>query len=484
MISKQRFHRGPLLDFIYKFIERAGSQIVSLFITIVLARIISVEDYGAIEIILVFISICQIFVQNGLNAALIQKHDSSVMDFSSAFYLNLLVASALYFLLFVSAPAIEAFYSIPCLSNYLRICALILFPNSYNSIQNAYMSRYYMFNKQMICNLVACIFSGIIGVLAALKGLGIWAYITYQMVSSVLTPAFSMLFVSWRPGKIDSLKRIVPIYKFGISILVAGFLETIYNNVSSLIIGKKFTTTSLAYYSKGKQFPQTLINIVNGSLQTISLPYLSRQQKDIFKIKEMVRKLVKVGGFAIFPIMFGLAAVSRSLIIVLLTDKWLESAWYLKLACFMNLGIPIYSATSQAMNAIGRSDVYLRIEMLKKLINIISIVIAVIVFRSIDAILLGQIIVVPINVTIGMIPCKKYIGYKSKELLVDVYIPLLFSAGMYIIVTLVPELALSTFVLLFIQIAAGITFYCIVNVVFKNKNSKLALSMMKDIFAK
>lgn len=469
---------NPALNLVFKIVERAGFQAISLIVTIVLARIIDVKDYGAIELILVLVSLCQVFVQTGLNSALIQKKDAEAMDFSAAFYLNVSVALLLYLFLFFLAPFIEDFYEIKDFGNYLRVCALIILPASYNSIQNAYIAKNLMFNKQMICCILAVSLSGGIGIILVYQGFGVWAYIAYQIASAIFTPLFSKSFVNWRPGRIDSYRRVIPIYKFGIKVLGANLLETLYNDISSLIIGKKYSSSDLAYYGKGKQFPQAIINIFNGSLSTVAFPYFSTAQDNVLKIKQMSRITIRASTFIAFPAMFGLAGIANTLIRFLLTEKWLTAAPYLQLMCVTYLVMPIYTTNVQAMNAIGRSDIHLKVETIKKLISILALAVSIIFFQSVYAIIIGQIVVIPITVFISMYPSQKILGYKITELIKDIVFPLTTSTIMYVTIHLIDSIKMYTFFKLIIEISVGLILYLGINAITCNENYSIAKSYL------
>lgn len=475
---------SPLGNFLYKAVERAGAQIVSLIVTIELARIIGTDECGAVELILVLVSLCQVFVQVGLNSALVQKKDVQDMDFSAVFYANLFVGILLYSVLFFTAPLVESFYNIESLGTYLRICGLIIIPSSYNSIQNAYMAKNYMFNKQMICCLLASIFSGIVGITLAVLGFGIWSYVLYQITSAITTPLFCKIVVPWHPGRIDTIKRVFPLYRYGIKILGANLMETLYNDISSLVIGKKFTSSDLAYYGKGKQFPQAISNIFNGSLTTVSFPYFSEAQDDFERTKNMTRITVRVASFVIFPILLGLAAVSRPLVITLLKEKWLDSIPYLRMMCIVYISIPIYTINSQAINAIGRSDIHLKVEILKKVINIGALVISIVCFDSVNAIIISQIVTMPIVLMISFYPLRKIFQYRFREMLADIFPPLIISIIMYIAICMFDHLNISSLIILVMEVIIGVLIYVICNVVTKNKNYLIAKEYLKKLLAR
>lgn len=470
---------SPVFNFIYKFLERAGSQFISIIVTIVLARLLEVSDFGAIEIVIVIVSICQIFVQSGLNSALIQKKDTNQQDFSVTFYVNTAIAAFLYIILFMLSPFIENFYEIEGLKNYIRVTGLVLFPCSMMSIQYALLARSFQFQKQLICSVTSMILGAIVGVIMAYNGYGVWSFVFYQIVTYWSSPIIAFFVVKWLPTHVDSFKRIIPLFKYGVRILVASFIDNIYNDISSLIIGKKFTPSQLALYGKGKQFPQALITSVNGSIQSVAFPYLAKHQDSTNEMKDRLRSLIQMSSFVVFPIMFGLMACAKPFVLTVLTDKWIDAVPYLQLMCIVFVAWPIFTANAWVLNAIGRSDLYLKTELIKKSINLLSLIVCVVFFDSVTAIIIGQIVVIPINVAVNMVVNKRVIGYSIKELLSDIIYPLVFSAIMGIVIYMFQNIS-NFYVALIVQVLVGVGIYLIVNVVSKNSNYMLFVSLVKD----
>lgn len=473
--------KSPVSNFLFKFLERIAGQLISIIVTIILARLLEVEVFGSIEIILVIVSLCQIFVQSGLNTALIQKKDCTDEDFSLTFYLNVAVSIILYCLIFTLAPLIESFYNIHDLSTYLRYSALVLVPCSITSIQNAYLAKRLQFEKQMICSVMGTLLGGILGVVLAYKGFGIWSFIAYQLGVYTITPIISFIYVRWYPKKVHDYMRLKPIILFGVRIFSANILETIYNDVSGLIIGKVFSPTALALYGKGKQFPQALITSINGSIQAVSFPYMAKRQDCLIEIKDMLRRLIQISSFVVFPVVLGLLAVSKPFVIILLTSKWIDCVLYMQLMCIVFLSWPIMTANSWALNAIGRSDLYLKIEIYKKLLNALTLLSSIIVFRSVTAVLLGQIIVMPLNIYLNARVNKKMINYKILELIRDI-MPSLFAAGVMCAILLVLQLLINNmYILLSLQVITGIVVYIISNLLIKNSALDSCMQMIKSV---
>lgn len=477
--------KSTVFNFFFKFFERSGTQIISLIITIILARILDVETYGIIEIILIFVTISQIFVQNGLNAALIQRNDIKEQDFTASLCVNLGMAATLYLIIFIAAPFIEEMYGLEGITLYLRVLGLVLFPNAYNSIQNAFMQRNFMFRTQMTAVLTATVLGGVLGVYLAYKGFGVWAYVMYQLLISVLTPLFASLIVEWKPGRVDDFRRVLPIVKYGSRILGANLLDSAYVNISSLVIGKVYSKEDLAFYGKAKQFPDALVTSLNGSIQSVLFPYLSREQDNLKKMKDSLRATIQMTSLIMFPIIFGLMAISNNLIIFLLGEKWLPSAQMMILISVTYAFWPILTANAQALNAVGKSGTYFIIEALKKAVNLLALFICIFLFTDVTPVLIGQIIIIPLLLLLAYIPNKKLFNYTLSESLGDYILPLIGGVVMFAVVYLFGKvLPFAAIVNLLIQVVLGIIVYFIFHWLTNSKNMRLATDVAKMMLRK
>ena len=272
-------NRQIVTSLIYKFIERIGYQGISFVIQIILARMLDPTDYGVLTMLTVFINISQVFVQSGLNTALIQKQNVDELDYSSVFYVSLGIAILLYGILYVCAPWIADFYRMEELESVLRVLALILLPGALNSIQNAKIAREMKFKKLMYSSMGAAVISGIVGIIFAAADFGTWALVAQQIVNQISICIILLGVLKWRPHLLFSLERVKVLFSFGWKLLCSGLIDTIYNNLQSLVIGKKYNSETLGYYNRGKQFPQLIVENINGSIQSVMLPALSKRQE-------------------------------------------------------------------------------------------------------------------------------------------------------------------------------------------------------------
>lgn len=441
----------------WKFLERVGVQGIQFIVMIVLARMLLPEDFGLIVIVTIFISIASIIAQGGFNSALVQKKKVDQMDLSSVFYLNLLMASVLYILLFFTAPSIAAFFEQPQLIIILRILAITIFFYSFSAIQNTIISREFQFKKLFISTLSASITAGIVGITMAYTNYGIWALVGYQLTNQFLVTSILWYKIKWRPAFSFSFKRIQRLFSFGWKLLVSSIIDAIDSNVRSLLIGKLFTPTLLGFYSRGEQFPNLLVNNLNGAIQAVMFPALSSYQDNTLRVKEMVRRAIVTSSFIIFPLMVGLAVIAEPLIVLLLTEKWLPAVPFIQIFCVGYALWPIHTANLQAINALGRSDIFLKLEIIKKLLGGIVLIISIPfgVYAVAVSIVVGSVIASFINAY----PNSKLLNYSIYEQWNDLIPSLLLSIIMGGIIYTIYWFQLSAIFTVVTQFFAGIVIY-------------------------
>lgn len=441
----------------WKFLERGGVQGVQFLVQIVLARILTPSDYGIIGLITVFIAVANVFVQSGLGSALIQKKNTTEEEYSSVFYLNIVISLIMISILFVTAPIISSFYQMEVLIPVLRVQSLILLFNAFNVVQNAILQKNMQFKKLFYASLGAIMISGIFGVLLAYLNAGVWALVLQQLINAFVTSIILWGVVKWRPKRVFRLKSVRSLFKFGSRLLCSGLIDTLYNNIYPLIIGKAYSQEDLGYYNRGYQIPSVLVNNLNGSIQGVLFPAFAEYQDDRPRLKQLVRRSIVTSSFLVFPIMAGLAACSEPLTIILLTEKWLPSVPFMQLSCIIYALWPIHTANLQAINAVGRSDVFLKLEIIKKAINIGVLFITVPI--GIYAMLIGSCCTSFVSAAINAWPNKKLLNYSYFEQVKDILPSLVLSLIMCALCFLVFLLHLGTWTTLILQIIAGAVFY-------------------------
>lgn len=365
----------------------------------------------------------------------------------------------LYGVLFLASPFIADFYEMPLLKNVLRVLALILLPGAFNSIQNAKIAKEMQFKKLMYSTFGAVIISGIVGITMAYMGFGVWALVGQQLTNQISICIIMLAVVKWRPKRILEMNRVKLLFSFGWKVLCSGLIDTIYNELRSLVIGKKYDSSTLGYYNRGKQFPHLIVNNLNGAIQSVMLPALSKQQDDKARMKAMMRRSIVTSSFIIFPLMAGLAAVAEPLVSLLLTDKWLPCVPYLQTYCFTYAFYPIHSANLMALNAQGRSDQFLKLEVIKKTYGLAVLLITVFCFHSPLAIALGGAVTALISCFVNASPNKKLLGYSYFEQMKDIMPSAVLSLIMCAVVYCLLFLGLPAWVTLILQIIVGSVLY-------------------------
>jgi teichuronic acid exporter len=453
--------------FSWKLIEKFGSKGVQFFIQIVLARILLPEDYGKVTILAVFITLSNVLIQNGFTTSLIQKKDADDIDFSTAFYFSIGISALAYTILFISAPFIADFYKTDILSNLLRVLAVVLFSGAVNSVQYAYISRKLMFKHYSISTVISSLISGIFGIILAYQGFGVWSLVLQQLIANFLCTVLLWFMVKWRPLFIFSVDRIKGLFSYGWKILCTSLINSLYANIYSLVIGKTYNNTMLGYYNRGDQFPNLIVNNINDAIQSIMLPVLSKAQDNLYEVKSIMRKGLILSTFMIFPMMLGLMSVSKPLIILVLTEKWLPVVPYLWLLCIVYMLYPIHTANIQTLKALGRSDLFLKLEIVKKTIEITVLLLTV--KHGIMTMIAGQMIASFIEIFINSYPLKKLINYGIIQQLKDIFPVVLSSLGMFFVSSLLGYLNIGVAIKFLIQVSAGILVYVIINILIKSE---------------
>ncbi len=466
----------------WKLMERFGVQASQFVLQIILARILDPEHYGVLSMMVIFTTLANVFIQRGFNTALIQNKDVTEEDYSSVFWVTMLIAVFLYAVLFVTAPFIADFYNMPDLVKPFRVLCLVLFPGALNSIQLAKISRKMDFKKVFRSNVAAILVSGIVGIILAFKGAGLWALVTQNFLNVAVACIVMWFTVKWRPRLICNLNRIKILFSYGWKLLVSGLLDTLYQDLRSLVIGKKFSSGTLGYYNRGKQFPQFIINAVNTSVQSVMLPAMSAEQENLGKVKSMMRNSIRISSYIIFPLMAGLAGVAEPLVRLILTEKWLPCVPYMQIYCFTFAFYPVHSCNLQAINAMGRSDMFLKLEVIKKAYGLIALVIAVIFFKSPIAIALTGVFTTVISCFVNAMPNKKLVGYSFVQQLMDILPAFIISGVMFAGVLCVQLLNLNNMLILVLQIVIGIIIYLGLSVIFRVKPYQILLKTVKGLF--
>lgn len=466
---------------IWKLLERFGVSGVQFILQIVLARLLSPEHYGVLSLMIIFTNLANIFVQSGFNTALIQNKDVTEEDYSSVFWVSLSISVGLYIILFLSAPWIAGFYNMPDIIEPFRVLCLMLIPGALNSVQLAKVSREMDFKQVFKSNLIAIISSGVVGIALAYLGAGLWALVAQSLTNVVVVCIVMWFTVKWRPRLVCNFKRIKVLFSFGWKLLVSSLLDTLYADLRSLVIGKKYNSGTLGYYNRGKQFPQFIINAVNGAVQSVLLPAMSEKQDNKGGLRNMMRTSMSLSAYIIFPMMAGLATVAEPLVKLLLTEKWLPSVPYMQIYCFTFAFYPVHTCNLQAINAMGRSDLFLKLEIIKKAYGLAVLAIAVFCFNSPIAIAMTGVVTAFLGWFVNSFPNKKLLSYAYFEQIKDVFPSLLMSIIMCVCVLLVGKIDLPTIILLIVQVIVGIITYLFMSMIVKPEPYLMIIEMVKKV---
>lgn len=453
---------------LYKFAERVSVKLITFVISIILARLLEPATFGMLAILTVFVNLCQTFVQSGMNVALIQTPNIEKKDYSTIFWVSLIISIILYIVLFITAPLIAQYYDSKMLILPLRVLAVSLCFGAFNSVQTAQMSREMKFKHQFICNLITVLISGIIGIGLAYMGYGLWALVIYYLMSQIVLCIAMLFTVKWYPRFEFSLKRAVTLLNYGWKILISNLLYSFYTDVRALIIAKVYSTESLAYYDRGNQLPNIVCYNLDIAIQAVMLPTLSRCQDDYVVVRSLLKRMIKVSTYVITPIMIGIAAISKEFTLVVLSDKWLDCVIYMIVFSLGYVFLPISSSCNVAIKAIGKADVFMKNQVLRISVMFATLLVSVFCFSSVLAIAVGYSLSLFFEMIIAIWPVNKYLNYSYQEVFKDILPNIIISAIMGIVVFLVGRIEIVTILVLLIQICIGVIAYTFLSICTRN----------------
>ncbi|WP_278885433.1 MULTISPECIES: lipopolysaccharide biosynthesis protein [Bacillota] len=467
-----------LSNFIWRFLERSGAQIVQLVVSIVLARLLAPTDYGTVALMNVFISILGIFVNCGLSSALIQKKNADDTDFSTVFYAQMLFCIIMYVVLFISAPYIAIFYEIPEMTWMIRTLGLTLIIAGVKNVQTAYVSRTMQFKRFFFATLGGTIGAAFVGIGMAAAGFGAWALIGQSLFNNTVDTIILWMTVKWKPKKLFSFNRLKGLFSYSWKLLFSSLLDTVYNNLRSLIIGKGYSAQDLAYYNRGQSWPQLIIENVNSSIDSVLFPSMSAAQNDRERVKMMTRRAIKTSTYIIAPLMMGLAFCGTPLVRLVLTEKWLFCVPFQVIFCITYMFYPIHTANLNAIKAMGRSDLFLKLEIIKKIVGLTALAITVPI--SVMAMGYSLLVTSVLSQIINSWPNKRLLNYGYLEQLKDILPGIALAVGMGICVYPIQYLGLPDVVTLLLQVVAGMIIYIGGSALFKLESFVYLKDMMKS----
>lgn len=421
---------------IWSSVERFSVQGIQFFFQIILARLLTPADYGIIAMLAIFMAISQSLIDAGFTNALIRKNERSVIDISTVFYFNIFISFIIYIILFISAPSISIFYRTPALTSITRVYSIILIINALGAIQKTIYTINIDFKSLAKASLVAAFVSGFTGVYFAAKGFGAWALVYSAIGNSLITTFLMWIKSSWRPKFAFSMVSLRQMFAFGSKLMLAGLLNTIYTNVQQMVIGKKFSRQDLGYYARADQFAQFSSSNITGIFQRVTYPVLCKLSDNNDSLLSAYRKFIRFSAYITFPLMLGLAAIAKPFIAVLLGDKWLFAGSILQIICISYMWYPIHIINLNVLQVKGRSDLFFRLEIVKKVVGISILLVTMQI--SVIAVALGTIFFSLISLVINTFYTKKLLNYGLIWQFKDLYDIIIYS-----IISCIPSLIIS-----------------------------------------
>ena len=454
MSLKQKTITGLL----WSSVEGVSAQGIQFIFGIILARILSPKEFGLIGMVAVFIAVSESFINSGFSSALIRKKHCTQADYSTVFYFNLLAGFIFLCVLLLSAPVISNFFNEPELKAIIRVLAFVLIIDSASMIQRTILTKRIDFKLQTRISVIASTGAGIVGVTLAYNGLGVWSLVIQTLTRQFLHSFFLWLWNKWRPVLVFSKKSFTELFGFGSKLLLSGLIDTVYRNVYHLIIGKYFSAIDLGYYTRAVQFRDLPSKNITNIMTRVSYPVLSQMQDDPVFLKAAYKKMIRSTMLVMFIVMLGLASVAEPLVISLIGEKWRQSVVYLQLLCFSAMLYPLHAINLTMLNVQGRSDLFLRLEIIKKLMAVPAIIIGI--YFGIKIMIAGIIFNSFISYYINSYWSGRLINYSFKEQIKDVAPSFLLAAGVASIVFILGHfLNTSYLVKLILQVFTGIVLF-------------------------
>jgi|LSQX01.1.fsa_nt_gb O-antigen/teichoic acid export membrane protein len=451
-------------NMVWSVSERLSLQIVHTIISIVLARLLDPSEFGLIGMLVIFTSIAQSILDSGFGSALIQKKDATETDSSSIFYFNLAIGILLASILYFSAPLIAKFYEEPTLTALTRVLSLNLVINAFSLVQLSLLRKTMAFKKHFAVSISSVFISGFCGILAAVMGLGVWSLVIQTISHSLSRASLLWIINKWRPARRFSMVSLKSMFSFGSKLLIAGLIETIFKNIYQTFIGKNYSAEDLGFYSRATTMESAASVATSMALGQVIFPTFSPYQDDNETLRKVHSKMIKMSMFLHMPLMIGLIAIAEPLFLFLLTDKWADSIPYFQLLCVVGLLFPIVVQNYNLLRIKGRSDLHLRLEIVKYILTALAIFLT---YKSgIRALLVGQISVAIVSHVVVSYFAGKLINYsltdQFRALLPIATASSVMGLGMYYMGKLSIE---SNFIMFMLQITVGIIIYFLINTI-------------------
>ena len=476
--SKQKVAGGLF----WSYGERIMAQLVSLIVSIVLARLLDPENYGVISIVMIFITLCDAIVTGGFGNSIVQKKDADELDVNTMLICSVATSVFLYVILFFAAPFIADFYQMEIIRPILRVLGLRLLISGVNSIQRAWIQKRMLFKRFFISTSFGTIISAVVGISMAYMDAGAWALVGQYLTNSFIDTVVLFITNDWRPKLQFSFDRAKQMLSYGWKVLLTTVVYTVEGDLRSLIVGKQFGSADLAYYDQGKKFPNLLVSNINTSISNVMFPVLSKNQDNRERMKAICRRSIKTSTYLLAPLLLGLIAVSNEFVRVILSDKWLPCVPFLQILTLVYLVRPLTTTDQQAIMSTGRSDLTLRIMIAVNVTDVILLLIAVFAMKSVIMIAVGALLTEVVSMALFMKYVKKCIGYTYLEQLSDIAPSLLLAISMGVIVYLVGKINVNVIIVLFLQVVVGAGYYLAMSCILHFEPFIYLVKMLKEKF--
>ena len=467
-----------LTGVIWQYVQRLGSQAVQFVVSIVLTRLLLPDDFGTIAMLGVFIALSNIFIDSGFGNALIQKKDVDEIDCNSVFYLNIASAFIIYFVIFIAAPLISDFYSMPELTMLLRVLSVQIIFMGFSCVQASLLVRQLKFQYNFYIAIIGNLVSAMVGIGLAYNGCGVWSIVYSQLFSQICYCLGLWIFVGWRPKLIFSFVRLRGLFRYSSKILGGTVISVLYNNIYNIVIGKRFSAIDLGYYNRGQLLPNTAIDTASNSINSVLFPALSRFQNDTLRHKEIIRRAEQIISFIIFIIASLMFVLAPDIIKFLYGEKWLTSVAFMQIVCITLSISPISVLNQSIQTSLGRSDIYLKTMFLSKIVAIIVIFCGALI--GLYAMIIAGSIASLITFLITRFYNKKLINYSFKEQLSDIGPSILLSTVAGLITYFVTLLHLGSLLTIIVGGMIGIISYLILSHLFKVKSMTYILTRLRS----
>ncbi len=466
-------------NLIWRFMERCGAQLVSVVVSFVLARMLDPAVYGLVAKVTIITSIMLVFVDSGMANSLIQKKDPDDLDFSSVFFFNVAFCLVLYVGLFFAAPLIAEYNGQPELTAIVRVLGLTVVVAGVKNVQQAYVSKTMQFKRFFFATLGGTAVSAAVGIAMAYKGFGVWALVAQQLSNVTINTCVLWLTVGWRPMAMFSIERLRALLGYGWKLLASGLLDTVYNKLREIFIAVFYTDTDLAFYNRGNALPNLIVENINSSIDSVLLPVLSAEQDHAEQVREMTRRAIKVSSYIIMPLMMGLAVCAEPFVRFFLTEKWLPCVPYLRIFCFTYSFYPLHTANLNAIKAMGRSDLFLILEIVKKAVGITALLLTM--RLGVYPMALSLLATSVLSQIINAWPNSRLLNYSYLRQLADLLPTILLAAAMGACVYPVSLLGLSDIVMLVIQVPLGVLVYVLGSKLLRIDSFEYLMSIVKKL---